>query len=329
VVFRNAMPLDTTGDDLADGTATGTYVNTGDGGADPACTVDPGFFPAQGWMRLVDDSDLSDVMPLDGSVDIWVRPLGRFDVLFDCPADTSHPGVSLVMPTADDAVDDKGNIKMGYNPFDIKFNLPRDVIGMGYVEQLDPAKTIEGVTCPGYIAEQTTNCRLQWSAKVKLTKIWEKPSPSSATPSPGPTTQQQQPTPPPPAKPPATKPPVVDDDDLLLPLVPANKVSLNADGSKASFSVSCAAGCSGSASLTAGAGGAHARSAAAANVLARVRFTVAAGATKKVTIKLGAKARRAVRKARGARIAVRTSASGRTSTRTLTVRLRAPRAGRR
>jgi hypothetical protein len=271
-------------------------------------------------MRMLDDADLSNVMPLDGSMDLWVRPLDRFDVMFACDGD-SHPGVSLVMPEFDDDLDAQGTIKMGHAPFDIKFNLPRDLIGMGQIQQLDPAKVIEGVACPGYIADQTTTCRLEWTAKVTLTKLWEKAAPAA--------------TPAPETKPPAPKPgpdddllvPLVPqkpipDEDLLVPLVPQAKASLSADASKASFSVSCSGGCQGSASLTAGTGaGSRAVRAAAAKALARARFTVPAGRAKKVTIRLGATARRAVRRAGGARVAVRLTARGHTATRTLKLRL--------
>jgi hypothetical protein len=319
VVFRNASPLDTTGDDIPQGAATGTYVHTGNGGASPACEVDAGFDPVSGWMRMVDDADLDLIAPLDGSMDLWIRPLDRFDVLFDCPGEDSHPGVSLVLPALDDDLAADGTIKMGHNPFDIRFNLPKDVVGMGQIQQLDPARVIEGVACPGSIADQTTTCRLEWTAKVTLTKLWEKAAPSS---SPAPAPQDKAPA----GKDddlllPLVAVDPVPDEDLLVPLVPQGKASLSADASKASFSVSCTGGCTGTASLTAGSGAGTRAATAARRPLARARFTVPRTGARKVTIRLGAKARSAVRRAGGARIAVRLTARGHTATRTLTLRL--------
>jgi hypothetical protein len=322
VVFRNASPLDTTGDDIPDLSATGTYTDTGSGPASAPCPVDTTYHSAGGWMRMLDDADLSNVMPLDGSMDLWVRPLERFDVMFACEGVDSHPTAGLVMPEFDDDLDDKGNFKIGHNQFDIKYNLPRDLIGMGQIQQLDPSRTVDGAACPGWINDQTTKCHLEWTAKVTLTKLWEKAAPSTTT-----TPQAQD-------KPPAKNPdddllvPLVPqkpipDEDLLIPLVPQAKASLSPDASKASFSVSCSGGCSGTASLTAGTGGAKASAAAAkaAKPLASARFTVKSGAAKKVTIKLGATARKAVRRAGGARIVVKLKARGHTATRTLKLRL--------
>jgi hypothetical protein len=324
VVFRNASPLDTTGDDIPQGSAAGTFTLTGSDGAGASCTVDQGSNPIHGWMRMVDDADLTMVAPLDGSMDLWIRPFDDFNVQFDCPSEDTHPGVGLVKGAIDAELDDQGRVKIGQSPFDIRFNLPRDIVGMGQIQQLDPAKVIEGVACPGYYADQTTTCRLAWTAKVTLTKIWEKAAPSTTS------------TPPAQGRPPADKhpdddllvplvPPKPDpDDDLLVPLVPQAKASLSADASKASFSVSCRGGCTGTASLTAGTAGARAGAAAsraARKPLARARFTVRAGAARKVTLRLGAKARRAVRRAGGARVVVKLTARGHTTTRTLKLRL--------
>lgn len=139
VVFRNASPFDTTGQDIPVATATGTY---GSG-----CTVDQGFPPAHGRMRFLDADE--ELVPLDGSVHMWLRPLDALQVQFACPGDEDvHPSVDIALPTADDAYEPDGTVKLGQNPFDIAFDVPRDIIGMGSIQQLDPARTIEGVRCP-------------------------------------------------------------------------------------------------------------------------------------------------------------------------------------
>ena len=291
VVFRNASPFDTTGQDIPVATATGTY---GSG-----CTVDQGFPPAHGRMRFLDADE--ELVPLDGSVHMWLRPLDALQVQFACPGDEDvHPSVDIALPTADDAYEPDGTVKLGQNPFDIAFDVPRDIIGMGSIQQLDPARTIEGVRCPGYIQDETISCKLQWSAKITLTKLWEKPIAGTTAP-----------PPPPPVLTPDT------DDDLLVPLVPNGKAKLRRDASKATLSVTCPAGCTGTATLSAAGRGAR----ASASALARTRFRVSAGATKRVTIKLRPRARRAVRRAGAARIVVRTLSGGRSTTRRLTVRV--------
>ncbi|HEU4975914.1 MAG TPA: hypothetical protein VFT50_12545 [Baekduia sp.] len=336
VVFRNGSPFDTTADDLPNGFAAGGWQDTGSGPASPMCPSN-GEEGVHGWMRLLDDVDINGGLdPLDGNVHLWLRPFERYDVGFTCGGENdSHPGVSLVLPSGSDenAFDEHGEIRFGHNPFDIDFQLPRDIIGMGYVEQLIPTTTIVGAACPGWIDDQTTECKLEWHATIKLTKLWEKAAPSSG----GSTDagqQAQQPQPPAPDDDllvplvPDKPTPPESDDDLLVPLVPQGKASLSKDGGKASFSVSCSAGCSGTATLTAGTGRGGVRAARAAKALARTRFTVPKGATRRVTLKLGAKARRAVRRAHGARIVVRTTSAGRRSTKTLVVRAPKRKAGR-
>jgi hypothetical protein len=313
VVFRNASPLDTTGDDLGDGFAAGGYQATGAGGDGMFCES-TNEDPTRGRMRFLDDSDVNGgIVPLDGNLHLWLRPFEQYNVSFTCPEDT-HPVVWLVDYTNVQANAD-GTLPLGKNPFDIEFELPRDIIGMGYVEQVIPTTVREGRACPGWIDDQTIECRLEWHATIKLTKLWERPVEATSSPSP--------PVPQPPAPPaPAPKPsaPGDPDDDLLLPLVPQGKASMSA--SKATFSVSCAAGCSGTASLTAAAPGSTARAAAGSGVLARARFAVPKGGTRRVTVKLGARARRAVRKAGGVRIAVRIVSGGRATLTTLKLRLR-------
>jgi hypothetical protein len=300
VVFRDGSPIDTTGDDLANGFASGGWLDTGSVPALASCasTEEPA---THGWMRLLDDVDINGGLePLDGNLHLWLRPFDKYEVRFDCGGD-SNPVVDLVLPSGADenAYDDKGNVRFGHNPFDIDFQLPKDIIGMGYIEQLIPATTVVGAACPGWINDMTTECKLEWHATIKLTKLWERAIPR---------------TPPQPAP----------DDDLLVPLVPQRKAKLSRDGSRASFSVSCPAGCTGSASLTAGTG-ATPRAASAkvktAKPLARVTFKVAKGKTRRVTLRLGRKARRAVRRAGGARVVVRITTGGKRTTKTLTLRL--------
>lgn len=324
VIFRNGSPFDTEVDDLPDGLATGEYAMRGNGPVDPPCTATPDDDPTKGWMEFVDAADLPGGLPtLDDEVHLFLRPFDAFDVTFECTTD-SHPGVSLARPFGDDAHYDDGTVKFGSNPFDIAFSLPREALGMGYIEQLIPIQAFEGERCPHYGEYETTKCRLAWQAKIKFTKLWEKPIDATATPTP---TATSTPAPVPPAAPdddwlvPLVPAPAPDDDDWLVPLVPAAKASLSSNARKASFSVACAGGCTGTATLTAGTGP-GARAAKARKPLAKTSFKVAKGRTRRVTLKLGGKARRAVKRAGGARVVVRTRAGGKTTTTTLKLRLK-------
>lgn len=322
VVFRNGVPFDTKADDLPDGLAAGFWQQTSSNGNGPEClsNVDD---PSKGWMRFVEDGDLpGSVAALDDDLHLWLRPFDAFDVGFDCPGLDQHPGVSLNTAFGEAQYED-GTPEFGLQPFDATFTIPRDVIGMGYIEQLIPLQVFEGERCPHFLGEEVETCRLEWEAKIKLTTLSEKPIDGGTTPP----VQQPQTQPPPPSQPPAPpKPPAPkpdpEDDDWLVPLVPAAKASLSQTAAKASFSVSCAAGCTGTASLTAGTG-AKASTAARKRPkpLARASFKLAKGQTKRVTLKLGAKARRAVKKAGGARVVVRTVAGGKATTKTLKLRL--------
>lgn len=292
VVFRDGHPFDKSGNDLGTDSVTGTIAYRGAGGAGMTCPVDDSTF-ATGWMRLMEDPD--EVVPLDGETHIWVRPFERYDVLFDCGG--SFPGVDLV-EFGD--MDENGEVPAGKHTFDTPFSLPREVFGMGYVEQIIPEQVVTGERCPGRLYE-TVECKLTWSGKVTFRKLWEKTVVLDDPKTPAPPAQDDielvplvQPDPP---KPPAAS----DEDDWLVPLVQEGSAKLDASGKTATVTVTCGGGCSGTASIVAGGGG-GAR-AAAAKPLASAKFRVPAGKkAARVRIKLGAQARRKLRRARSAKL---------------------------
>lgn len=62
----------------------------------------------------------------------------------------------------------------GRHTFDLAFSLPRDILGMGYIEQLVGPKRLTGADCPGFLEGETTDCVMEWSGKVELRKLSER-----------------------------------------------------------------------------------------------------------------------------------------------------------
>ena len=316
VVFRDGHPFDKSGRDLGEDTVTGSIEYRGAGGAGMTCPVDDNVF-ATGWMRLMEDP--SEVVPLDGETHVWVRPFERFEVNFDCGG--SHPSVDLAEIGE---MEENGEITAGRHTFDTPFSLPREVFGMGYVEQLIPTQVVTGERCPTRTYD-TVECRVEWSGKVIFRKLWENTVTSEDGEVLPPSTHKgdiPMDIPPliPPAPKPAPKPPVSDDDLELVPLVQPDSAKLDASGKTATVTVTCGSGCAGTASIIAGGSGARA---AASKPLASAKFRVPAGKkAAKVRVKLGAKARKKLRRARSAKLRL---AFTKPAKRTQTLALKLPR----
>lgn len=317
IVFRDGHPFDKSGDTLGTDTVSGKISYRGSGGDGMTCPVDDNVF-ATGWMRLMEDPD--EVVPLDGETHVWVRPFERYDISFDCGG--SHPGVDLAEIGE---MGENGEIPAGKHTFDTPFSLPREVFGMGYIEQIIPEQVVTGERCPSRTYD-TVECKLTWSGKVIFRKLWENTVTSENGEVLPPSTHKGDapmdipPLVPPAPKPPAPKPPVSEDDDFLVPLVQPDSAKLDASGKTATVTVTCGGGCAGTASIVAGSGG-GAR-AAASKPLASAKFRVPAGKkATKVRVKLGAKARRKLRRARSAKLRL---AFTKPTKRTQTLKLRLP-----
>jgi hypothetical protein len=288
VVFRDGHPFDTSGKDLPTATVTGNLVTRGMGGGS-TCPVDEPQ-PSRGWMRITEP----ELTPLDGETHIYLRPFEQFEASFDCL--DSFPDVSLYDFSE---LDEEGIVPVGKHTFDTEFTLPQEVFGMGYIEQLLPVKVVEGERCPGRQYE-TTECRIEWSGKVTLRKLWENRFTSDGAPAPPSTAPGDDPTDRLVPLVPAPQPPSSSDDDVeLAPLVEQNSAKLSPGARSASVTVTCASGCSGTLAVLPAVGRARAAGAKTPQVLARKRFTVRAGRPKTISVKLGSKARRAaIRKGR-------------------------------
>ena len=290
VVFRDGHPFDKSGDDLGHSTISGDVQYRGSGGG-MTCPVMAEDSWATGLMRLMEDP--SEVVPLDGETHLWLRPFDEFNAMFDCGG--SFPSANLA---SYDFMGENGFVEAGKHTFDTPFSLPREVFGMGYIEQLIPAQVVVGDRCPGRL-DDTVTCKLEWSGKVSFRKLWENTVESGGgevgpSAGPGDVPVELVPLVPKPAPP---KPPVADDDDWLVPLVQQGSAKVDPGARTASVTVTCGGGCSGTASVVAAARGARA---AASKPIASARFRVPAGKPTKVRVKLGAKARRSLRRSRRA-----------------------------
>ena len=290
VVFRNGHPLDVSADDISSSSATGFYEIRGSGGTERCPVVDEDA--SHGLMRFTEP----ELNALDGETHVILRPFDRFEPMFDCG--DSFPGAMLVDPWDHDA---EGNVVPGGQQFDVEFTLPPEVFGMGYIQQLIPVQINTGARCPGAIEDATQTCKLEWSGKVILRKLWEKTGTfDDLRPAPAPTPAPEVAPPPPPKPPIPPKPPVADDDEFLIPLIEPGSAKVDASGKTATVTVTCGGGCAGTASVIAGGPGARA---AASKPLASARFRVPAGRKKaRVRIKLGSAARRKLRRARSAKL---------------------------
>lgn len=171
VVFRSGSPYRTAEQDIGDGVAGGTYVLTGSDGS-RTCRVYPDEDPTQGTMRIADEVEVTDdLQSLDGETRIWLRPFDRYRISVACP-DGTNPAVELTVPDGSERHLPDGTIWPGQHPFDIRFGLPHETAGMGYVEQLIPEQRREGAACPGWSEGFSQRCELTWTAKVQFRKRW-------------------------------------------------------------------------------------------------------------------------------------------------------------
>jgi hypothetical protein len=317
VVFRDGHLFDTTGIDIPSGQATGTlgFVEGGDRPRRTGTCDTDGDDPVVGRAELRGQYLDGEPVPLDGEDHVFLRPFDHLEVGFaNCPELAAGTNSTVLGgPRFDRYPDDNGVLRGGDHLFDMPFSLPREAVGMGYIEQLIPEQTFEGVECPNGFVPEVTTCSMRFHGKLVFRKGWEKEVRSGGE-----------------VVPPSTNP--ADEVQLvpLAPLVPpaapsrprspATSSRAALKGSTASFRQSCAAACTGTASVfPAGAG---ARAAAKRKPLARTRFKLRAGATRAVRLKLSRKALRAARRARGLRIVVATRSGGVTVTRTLKVAVR-------
>lgn len=171
VVFRSGSPDPTAEQDISDGVAGGEYLFSGsDGGR--TCRIYSDDDPTQGTMRIADELEVTDdLQPLDGETKIWLRPFDRYRISVVCP-DGTNSSVELTTPNGSERYLPDGAIWPGRHPFDIRFGLPRDTVGMGYIEQIIPERRLEGEACPGWNAGFTERCELTWEARVRFRKRW-------------------------------------------------------------------------------------------------------------------------------------------------------------
>lgn len=161
VVFRNGHPFETSADDIPSSSVSGTWKNRGSGSGELVCPADEPQ-PSKGLARFTEP----ELSPLDGETHVYLRPFDRLEAMFDCGG--SFPGVDLYSTWGNDA---DGEVTPGAHSFDYAFSLPQEVFGMGYIEQLIPARTFTGERCPTYYDHATTKCKLEWSGKVVFRKL--------------------------------------------------------------------------------------------------------------------------------------------------------------
>jgi hypothetical protein len=317
VVFRDGNPFDTSSWDLPSGSAAGG-INFVEGGDRPrrtgACyTPAQGSFDSRGKSAIINKYGPEDPVPLDGEVHLFLRPFDEFTVPFEnCPELAALTNSWVLGGPKITAAPFEDEIRGGDAYFDMPFSLPRDVVGMGYIEQLIPETSFSGVACPSSFDPDVTECELRFSGKLIFRKGWEKEvTPTGAY------------------QPPSTAPPghVPPKGSLAAqtpakPKAPAKPTASNAavKGAKASFRQSCAAACSGTASLFANGARGAAKAKGRAKPLAKVSFRLAAGGAKTVTFKLSKTARRTLKRTRGGRLVVTTRSAGTTTRSTLRVR---------
>jgi hypothetical protein len=186
VVFRDGELISVEGAELPDAAVGGTWTRRGPDGT----KVCEGFDdqPASGWMSIAPQYDASEEpIPLDDQEHVYLRPFDHLEPLWSCPDDANFQWELVWTEMAWDAVNDDGTLLAGRNPFDARFELPPEAIGMGYVEQVIPPQVFDTeATCPTGARTGVLWCRLEWSGVVTFRKVWERSAPGgSPTPSPG------------------------------------------------------------------------------------------------------------------------------------------------
>ena len=274
VTFRNGAPLDVAEADRTEGLVGGEFLGwyqfTDGSSLQATCTASPGLDSAAGLTRL---EEIGELARLDGDVEIGLRPFDRLDVSLTC-GDRGTAATTLI---------DDG--KVGEGPFDLRFTLPRDVIGKGHIEQLVPERTITGAACPGVRQGGEATCTLTWQGRVKLRRIRGRSSTPGAGTTGTPTTSGST--------------------GSVLRGVSAGSVKIAPSGRTMSVKVACRAACTGAIVVEPG---------------AQQPFTLRAGKSRRVVVRLDATTREAIRSNGQATVHIAAVAGGKTETKTLKVK---------
>ena len=179
VVFRNGSPVDYRAVADSDGLARGEMMleqRSDDGIVKVTCQADVVEDITEGYAAFGDADEV--LVRLDSTLDVFLHPYDSVRAIFNCD-DGSTQSAYLDNGGDGSAI---GEQLRGTGIFDIAFELPRETVGMGYVEQLVPTKAIAGADCPaqGGNGGETTECRLEWSATVKLRKVSQQRTPVRA-----------------------------------------------------------------------------------------------------------------------------------------------------
>ena len=278
VTFRNGAPLDVAEADRTEGLVGGEFLGWyqfADGSSLHAeCTASPGLDAAAGMTRLEEAGELA---RLDKEVEIGLRPFDRLDVSLTC-GDRGTAATTLL-----------NDGKVGQGPFDLRFTLPRDVIGKGYIEQLVPERTITGAACPGVRQGGEVTCTLTWQGRVKLRRIRGRTSGGSGTSGRTPTTPAPSGT-----------------GGGVLTGVSAKSVTVAPSARTVSVRVGCRAACTGAVVVEPG---------------AQQPFTLTRAGSRRVVVRLDATTRAAIRRAGRATVHVAAAAGDKAQTKTLKVRV--------
>lgn len=286
VTFRNGAPLDVALADRTEGLVGGEFLGWyqfEDGSSlQAACAVSPGLDAAAGMTRL---GEVGELARLDGEVELALRPFDRLDVSMTC-GDRGTAATTLL----NDAE------PLGEGPFDLRFTLPRDIVGMGTIEQLVGERTISGAACPGVRQGGEATCTLHWQGRVRLRRIkgGRTAKGSTGAPIPAAPTAPGAPTSPGAA-------------GSVLRGVSAKDVRVAPSGRTVTVKVACRADCTGAIVVAPG---------------SQRPFTLRGGRARRVTVRLDRSTRQAVRSDGRATVHIAAVAGDRTETKTLTVRAR-------
>lgn len=272
VTFRNGAPLDVAEADRTEGLVGGEFLGWyqfADGSSlQAACTASPGLDSAAGMTRL---EEVGELARLDNEVEIGLRPFDRLDVSLTC-GDRGTAATTLL---------NDGTV--GEGPFDLRFTMPRDAIGNGYIEQLVPERTITGAACPGLRQGGEATCTLHWQGRVRLRRIKGRSTRTGT----------------------ASVPATPGAAGSVLKGVSARSVRVAPSGRTVSVKVACRAACTGAIVVEPG---------------AQQPFTLRSGASRRVVVRLDRTTQQAIRRDGQATVHIAAVAGDKTETKTLKVR---------